>query len=50
MKNGPFEDVFPIEHGDIQNQPAMLVYQRVKMGCLEQPGSDQIESLGDFSQ
>ena len=27
MENGPFEDVFPIEHGDI---PLLLVYQRVR--------------------
>ena len=27
MENGPFEDVFPIETGDIP--AAMLVYQRV---------------------
>ena len=28
MENGPFEDVFPIENGDIP-AIAMLVYQRV---------------------
>ena len=28
MENGPFKDVFPIEHGDIP-AIAMLVYQRV---------------------
>ena len=29
MENGPFEDVFPIEHGDIHGYSiVMLVYQR----------------------
>ena len=32
MKNAPFEDAFPIEHGD--NPIAMLVYQRVTTGCF----------------
>ena len=29
MKNGPLEDVYPIEHGDIRYSIALLVYQRV---------------------
>ena len=32
MENGPFEDVFPIKHGDITGYSiAMLVYQRVSL-------------------
>ena len=31
MENGPFEDAFPIEHGDIPFLGPMLVYWRVNL-------------------
>ena len=49
MENGPFEDVFPVKHGDIPLL-YMLVYQRVLLNDHDGCGSGDSAATGSFSQ